>query len=91
MFNALSPWHLLLIGVLLLLFYGNRLPEVARSLGKAVNEFKRGLKDVGEEMNRDEQPPARDRLDAPHEEAAPTVTPTQEATKEPVGERREQE
>jgi len=28
-----------------LLIFGRRLPEVARSLGKSVNEFKRGLKD----------------------------------------------
>ncbi len=28
-----------------LLIFGRRLPEVARSLGKSVNEFKRGLRD----------------------------------------------
>ncbi|MGD8452160.1 MAG: twin-arginine translocase TatA/TatE family subunit [Phycisphaerae bacterium] len=66
--SGLSPWHLLLVGALALLFYGNRLPEVARSLGKAVNEFKRGLRDVQDEITneppRDEpkrlQPPLDD-------------------------------
>ena len=57
--SGLSPWHLLLVGAVALLFYGNRLPEVARSLGKAVNEFKRGLKDVQEEIGR-EDPDDRD-------------------------------
>ena len=31
-----------------LLIFGRRLPEVARSLGKSVNEFKRGLRDFQE-------------------------------------------
>jgi sec-independent protein translocase protein TatA len=37
----------LVIGVVALLIFGKRLPEVARSLGKGVNEFKKGIK--GEE------------------------------------------
>jgi sec-independent protein translocase protein TatA len=44
--NALSPWHLLFVGIVAILLFGNRLPEVARSLGRSVNEFKRGLKEV---------------------------------------------
>lgn len=52
--QGLSPLHLLVVAIVALLLFGNRLPEVARSLGKAVNEFKRGLKDVQEEINRDD-------------------------------------
>lgn len=55
--NLLSPWHILLILVVALLLFGNRLPEVARSLGRALNEFKRGLKDVSNDVH-DEPPPA---------------------------------
>jgi len=51
--EGLSPWHLLLIFAVALLFYGNRLPEVARSLGRAVNEFKRGLREVQDEVTKD--------------------------------------
>ena len=64
--NALSPWHLLLIGIVAILLFGNRLPEVARSLGRSVNEFKRGLKDVKE--NFDEaagDDPPREKLEPP--------------------------
>ena len=50
-FNALSPWHLLVIAGAALLLFGNRLPEVARSMGKAVNEFKRGLREVSDGMD----------------------------------------
>lgn len=65
--NALSPWHLLFIGIVAIVLFGNRLPEVARSLGRSVNEFKRGLKEVKEDFDeaaRDDPPP-RERLDSP--------------------------
>lgn len=60
-FEGLSPWHLLVVFALALLFWGNRLPEVARSLGRAVNEFKKGLRDVGDEIGRDEPEQPADR------------------------------
>ncbi|NLE59269.1 MAG: twin-arginine translocase TatA/TatE family subunit [Planctomycetes bacterium] len=41
----------IIIGVVGLLIFGKKLPEVARSLGKSVVEFKKGLKAVEEEIN----------------------------------------
>ena len=35
----------LIIGFIALLFFGTRLPKVARSLGQSVSEFKAGMKD----------------------------------------------
>lgn len=65
--DILSPWHILLIGIVAILLFGNRLPEVARSLGRSVNEFKRGLKDVKDEIDdageHDDRP--KERLQAP--------------------------
>lgn len=40
----------LVIAALGLLFFGKRLPEVGRSLGKGIVEFKKGLKGVEEEV-----------------------------------------
>ncbi len=34
------------IGLVALLLFGRRLPDVARSLGKSIVEFKKGIKDV---------------------------------------------
>lgn len=44
--EGLGPGELLLIiGAIILLFGAKKLPEFARSLGKAKGEFKRGLEE----------------------------------------------
>ncbi|HEX3659747.1 MAG TPA: twin-arginine translocase TatA/TatE family subunit [Pirellulales bacterium] len=40
---------MLVILVVVLLLFGNRLPMVMRSLGRSVNEFKRGVGDTDED------------------------------------------
>jgi sec-independent protein translocase protein TatA len=37
---------LLIVAVIVLLLFGNRLPSVMRSLGKGVNEFKKGIEGI---------------------------------------------
>jgi sec-independent protein translocase protein TatA len=51
-------WELLIIAAVVLLIFGSRLPSVARSLGKSIPEFKRGMqesKDDAAAANRVEQ------------------------------------
>jgi sec-independent protein translocase protein TatA len=43
-----SEWIIILIVALLI--FGPRLPSVMRSLGKSMNEFKRGLREVEDEV-----------------------------------------
>ena len=43
--------EMLIIGIVMLLLFGRRLPEVGKSLGEGIVSFKKGLKDVGDEMN----------------------------------------
>jgi sec-independent protein translocase protein TatA len=64
----------IVIAALGLLIFGKRLPEVGRSLGKGIVEFKRGLKGVEEEVENavDETPVERriaDQSDANGKEA----------------------
>ncbi|MBL8880966.1 MAG: twin-arginine translocase TatA/TatE family subunit [Phycisphaerales bacterium] len=49
---GLDPMHLLFFGFIALLLFGRRLPDVGRSLGRGIMEFKRGLRDVSNEMDR---------------------------------------
>lgn len=40
-----------IIGVIALLIFGRRLPDVARSVGKSIVEFKKGIRDVKDDIN----------------------------------------
>jgi sec-independent protein translocase protein TatA len=42
----LAPSHLMIIAIAALLLFGDRLPEVMRSVGKGVAEFKKGLRGI---------------------------------------------
>ena len=43
---GLGMQELLIIGVVAVLLFGKRLPEVARSVGKSYNEFRNGLNEL---------------------------------------------
>ncbi len=38
--------ELLILGIILLLLFGRRLPEVGKSLGQGIVQFKKGLRDI---------------------------------------------
>jgi sec-independent protein translocase protein TatA len=46
----------IIIAAIGLLFFGKRLPEVGRSLGKGIVEFKKGLKGVEDEVEKQSDP-----------------------------------
>ncbi|ASV76275.1 Twin-arginine translocation protein TatA [Thermogutta terrifontis] len=47
MFGLPGWMEMMIIGLVILLLFGNRLPSVMRSLGRGVVEFKKGLQDEG--------------------------------------------
>ncbi len=50
LYNIQGGQLLLIIFVALILFGGKRLPELAKSIGKAVNEFRRAATDLSQDI-----------------------------------------
>jgi len=53
-----GPMELIIILAIGLLIFGRRLPEVGRSLGKSIVEFKRGVRDIQNEIEEESSKPA---------------------------------
>ena len=48
----LGPWEIvLIILVVILIFGGKKLPELARGLGKGLKEFRKAKKEITDEIN----------------------------------------
>ena len=79
--------ELLVVGIIALLLFGKRLPEVARNLGKGIVEFKKGMAGIEDDVQRnvsqqsrpypteDREPPTAPRFEPPKFE--PTEVPQQ--------------
>ena len=86
---GMGPPELLVIGVLAVVLFGGKLPEVARSLGSSYREFRRGLNDVQQQfrmaeyeakrvLTAEEKKKSTSNVqddDEPSEPAAPKFTP----------------
>lgn len=54
-FGPLGVWEILLILVVILLIFGpRRLPEMAKGIGQSVREFRKGIRDMKDDIERDE-------------------------------------
>lgn len=57
LFQSLGWQELLIILVIGVILFGKRLPEVGRNVGKAIVEFKKGVKNVTDEIDREADRP----------------------------------
>lgn len=50
--------EILIVGAVILLLFGNRLPGLMRSLGRSVVEFKHGVREIEEEKDQSPKAPS---------------------------------
>ena len=49
-FGFAGHWEILIIGAIILLLFGHRLPSLMRSLGRGVVEFKKGVHGIDDDV-----------------------------------------
>lgn len=49
--GAPGPMEMIIIGIIAVLLFGKRLPEVGRSLGKGLVEFKKGIRGIEDDVD----------------------------------------
>ncbi len=86
--GPLGTQELIIIGVIMLILFGRRLPEVGRSLGQGIVEFKKGLKDVTDDIkhevdNADKRPSEPARIDSSEKSQSPAHTSSTQVKPQP--------
>ena len=57
--QSLGTWDMLVILLIALLIFGKRLPDVGKSLGKGIVEFKKGLKGIDDDIDQNSNRPSQ--------------------------------
>ncbi len=78
---GLGPTEMVIIGVVAVLLFGKRLPDVGRSLGKGIMEFKKGIRGVEDELDKASTRPSRSYAEDREEATAPRFEPPPEEEK----------
>jgi sec-independent protein translocase protein TatA len=78
--GGLSPAEMLIIGAVAVLLFGSKLPEVGKSLGKSLMEFKKGMQGIEDEIRSASSKPSGSKrnyyeLDDREEPTAPKFEP----------------
>lgn len=50
-FVGIGPTELVVVGIVLLLLFGNRVPEMMRGMGRGIKEFKDGVQGIESDLD----------------------------------------
>ncbi|MBN8627561.1 MAG: twin-arginine translocase TatA/TatE family subunit [Planctomycetes bacterium] len=54
---GVGPVELVVVSLVILLLFGNRLPSVMRSMGKGITEFKKGVAGIEDDADKEKTAP----------------------------------
>ncbi|HZI89031.1 MAG TPA: twin-arginine translocase TatA/TatE family subunit [Candidatus Polarisedimenticolia bacterium] len=69
MFNIGPQEMFILFLIIILLFGAKRIPEIGRSIGKGIQEFKKGMREVESEMSLNDKSETPKRIEEPRKQA----------------------
>ena len=49
---GMGPTEMIVIGLIAMLFFGKRLPDIGRGLGRSISEFKKGMREAEADVQR---------------------------------------
>ena len=75
-FFNFGPTELVVFGIIALLVFGRRLPEVGKNLGKGIVEFKKGLAGIDDDVTKNAAAPQQQQPVQPQQPTV-VVTPQQ--------------
>jgi sec-independent protein translocase protein TatA len=86
---GIGSTEMIVFGIIAVILFGGRLPSVARSLGKSIVEFKKGMKDIEDDLKTSiySEPDKRIGYDDHNEPNSPRFEPPkaeQSSEREPV-------
>lgn len=79
MFGIGAQELIIIFFIVLLLFGANRIPEIAKGMGRGIRDFKKATRDIEDDLNLREDPP---RIH-PRPESASTARPEKQAEPQP--------
>ena len=85
-FMTPGPMEMMIILGIGVLLFGKRLPEVGRSLGKGIVEFKKGVRGIEDEVESSSTSTSTSTPRSDHDEVAATAPKFEPPTSEPTDE-----
>ncbi len=73
---------LIILGIILVIFGPSKLPEIGKSLGRGIREFKTATKDLKDSINVEEDEPAGEKQAEAPKKPEPVESSSQETTQE---------